>query len=216
MKLNEGKIALEELKGKLFGDVFNEEQLEGIIRAKGKSGQILELAIGLKNTSYTLDFEDGELKTNKCASTGKPLETMFITQINSIMDELLSGLKFEDSKLYKKISNLLYVPISKEGNPKDWFILDVIHINLHEDKHKELLEQLEKDYYLICSQLKKHIETSKDGFIHTSNGKYIQIRSKDSKPYRPIYSDLYEREVSNKNHAFYFKKDFMNYLLDIK
>ena len=209
MFLEEGKKALEDLKGKKFGEIFNECQLEGIVRAKGKSGQILELAIGLKNTSYTLDFEDGELKTNKCSATGKPLETMFITQINSMIDELLNGLKFEDSKLYKKISNLLYVPISKEGNPEEWFILDVIHINLHDNEHKEILAQLEADYYSICNQLKVHIETSKDGFIHTSNGKFIQIRSKDSKPYRPIYSQVYGREVSNKNHAFYFKKEFM-------
>ena len=94
MFLEEGKKALEDLKGKKFGEIFNECQLEGIVRAKGKSGQILELAIGLKNTSYTLDFEDGELKTNKCSATGKPLETMFITQINSMIDELLNGLKF--------------------------------------------------------------------------------------------------------------------------
>lgn len=213
MFLEEGKKALEDLKGKKFGEIFNQRQLEGIIRAKGKSGQILEMAIGLKNTNYTLDFENGELKTNKCSANGKPLETMFITQINSMMDELLTGLKFEDSKLYKKISNLLYVPISKEGDPKEWFILDVIHINLHEEKYKEILSQLEVDYYSICKQLKNHIETSKDGFIHTSNGEFIQIRSKDSKPYRPIYSKVYRREVSNKNHAFYFKKDFMKYIL---
>ena len=47
-----------------------------------------------------------------------------------MIEEFLNGLKFEDSKLYKKILNLLYVLISKEGNPKEWFILDVIHINL--------------------------------------------------------------------------------------
>lgn len=213
MLLQEAKVLLNDLRGKKFREIFREEQLQDIIKNKGKSGQIIELAIGLKNTNVTLDFEDGELKTNKCDCNGKPLETMFITQVNSMMDELLTGLKFEDSKLYKKISNLLYVPISKDGEPGEWFILNVIQINLKEDKHKELLKQLESDYYSICGQLKEHIETSKDGFIHTSNGKFIQIRSKDSKPYRPIYSTTYGKEVSNKNHAFYFKKDFMKYLL---
>ena len=55
----------------------------------------------------------------------------------------------------------------------------------------------------------EHIETSKDGLIHTSNGTHIQIRSKDSKPYHPIYSHKYGRYVSNKNHAFYFQKQFV-------
>ena len=132
-----------------------------------------------------------------------------------MLDELLRGLKFEESKLCKKICNLLYVPISKDGSPSEWFILDVIHINFNEDKHRNVLKQLEKDYYSICEQLKNHIENSKDGFIHTSNGEFIQIRSKDSQPYKPIYSEVYQREVSNKNHAFYFKKEFMKYLLGI-
>lgn len=214
MLLLEAKMLLEELKGKKFKEIFSNSDLEYIIKNKGKSGQIIEKAIGLNNSNVTLDFEDGELKTNKCDSNSKVLETMFITQVNSMMDELLTGLKFQDSKLYKKISNLLYVPISKEGNPEEWFIIDVIHINIKEDNHINLLKQLEEDYYSICEQLKNHIETSVDGFIHTSNGKFIQIRSKDSKPYHPIKSEVYGRDVSNKNHAFYFKKTFMNYLIE--
>lgn len=50
---------------------------------------------------------------------------------------------------------------------------------------------------------------SPDGFIHTSSGKHIQIRSKDSKPYHPIYSDIYKRNISDKNYDFYFKKQFV-------
>jgi DNA mismatch repair protein MutH len=61
--------------------------------------------------------------------------------------------------------------------------------------------------------LKQHIETSADGYIHTSNGRHIQVRSKDAKDarghYHPIYSTTYGRNVSNKNHAFYFQKQFV-------
>ncbi|MFR1709457.1 MAG: MutH/Sau3AI family endonuclease [Clostridium sp.] len=215
MKLKDAVMYLEELKGRKFEDIFSEEQLKDIIKNKGKSGQIIELAIGLKNTNVTLDFEDGELKTNKCDNKSKPLETMFITQISTMIDDLLKGKNFEECKVFKKISNLLYVPICKVGEPKEWFIIDAININLNEDKHKKLKAQLEEDYYSICKQLKEHIETSNDGFIHTSNGKYIQIRSKDSKPYFSIYSKVYDRYISNKNHAFYFKKEFMKYILDM-
>ncbi|MGL5715786.1 MAG: hypothetical protein ACRCX2_22380, partial [Paraclostridium sp.] len=89
-------------------------------------------------------------------------------------------------------------------------------VNLNETKFKEIREQLEEDYYSICKQLNEHIKTAPDKFIHTSNGKYIQIRSKDSKPYHAIYSETYGKEVSNKNHAFYFKKDFMKDIVKIK
>ncbi|MDU4889427.1 MAG: MutH/Sau3AI family endonuclease [Clostridium sp.] len=214
MKLEHALVSLKKLRGKRFEEIFTEEQLTDIIKNKGKSGQIIELAIGLSNTNVTLDFEDGELKTNKCDANSKPLETMFITQISSMIDELINENSFENSKLFKKITNLLYVPISKDGQPKDWFIIDAIHIDLNEDKHLKLREQLKDDYYSICKQLREHIETAEDGFIHTSNGKYIQIRSKDSKPYFPIFSDVYDKYVSNKNHAFYFKKEFMKYVME--
>ena len=78
---------------------------------------------------------------------------------------------------------------------------EYIH-SLCEDRFKDM----EK---LAMQKLKEHIETSRDGFIHTSNGTHIQVRSKDSKPYHPIYSARYGREVSNKNHAFYFQKQFV-------
>ncbi len=214
MKLDDAKILLEPLVGKRFGDILSEKQLEDIIKNKGKSGQLLEIVLGLKNTNTTLDFEDGELKTNKCNIVGQPKETMFITQIATMIDELLEKKDFYQSKLYKKIKNLLYVPISKEGEPKEWMFLPYTHVNLEAYKFTELKEQLENDYYTICDKLNEHISISVDGYIHTSNGHFIQIRSKDAKPYHPIYSKKIGRAVSNKNHAFYFKKEFMKYIVN--
>jgi DNA mismatch repair protein MutH len=75
-----------------------------------------------------------------------------------------------------------------------------------------MIRLVELDYYSICKQLVENINNSNDKFIHTANGKYIQIRSKDSKPYHPIYSSVFKRNISNKNHAFYFKKEFMEYV----
>ena len=212
MKLDDAKIKLDLIINVPLGNWMTQDQLQGIIRNKGKAGQLLEIALGLKNTSNNLDFEDGELKTNKCNRFGKPLETMFITQVLSIIDELLSAQNFYDTRLYGKIDNLLYVPISKDGSPEEWFFLPYKHVNLNEKKYYDLKIQLERDYYSICKQLKEHIEKGKDGNIHTSSGELIQIRSKDSMPYSPIYSKIYNKYVSNKNHAFYFKKEYMHYI----
>lgn len=216
MKLNQAKTLIDSLVGKKFGQVLTQEQMIDIIKNKGKTGQLLEITLGLNLSNTNLDFEDGELKTNKCDTTGKPLETMFITQISTMIDDLLSSKDFYQSNLYKKINNLLYVPISKVGEPTEWMFLPCTHVNLNDKKFHDLKLELEKDYYSICNQLNEHIKTSSDGFIHTSNGKYIQIRSKDAQPYNAIYSDIYKREVSNKNHAFYFKKEFMKYIVNIK
>lgn len=122
----------EELANIPFKEYLSPKQVKDamMIINKGKTGQLLELTIGLSLSNTTLDFEDGELKTNKCDHTGKPLETMFITQTSSIIDELLSNRKFKDTKLYKKIQRLLYVPISKEGDPSMWMYLKPIQISL--------------------------------------------------------------------------------------
>lgn len=215
MKLKEAQEKIVQLCNIPFSEIFNEADFETIKRNKGKTGQLLELALGKKLDSFNIDFEDGELKSNKCDQNGTPLETVFITQISSVIDELLEEKKFEDTHLYEKISNMLYVPVCKVGDPHDWMFLDAIHIDLSDDRFSSLLAIWRDDYYSICKQLKAHIETSADGFIHTSNGRHIQIRSKDSKPYHPIYSSTYGRYVSNKNHAFYFQRQFVFDVLDM-
>lgn len=209
MRLEEANKRLNNLVGIPFEILFSQNDLNMIIKNKGKTGQLLELALGMNLSSSNLDFDDGELKTNKCNAAGNPKETIFITQISSIIDELIDKKPFEQTHLYKKIKNILYVPVCKEGNPSDWRFLPSIHIDLSSPRYSELLNIWKQDYYSICEQIRNHIEKSPDGFIHTSSGKHIQIRSKDSKPYHPIYSDIYKRNISDKNYAFYFKKQFV-------
>lgn len=187
-----------------------------LIINKGKTGQLLEVTIGLKLSNTNLDFEDGELKTNKCYKSGKTKETMFITQIASVIDDLLVSKDFRGTKLYQKVKHILYVPIIKEGSIPDWMYLTPIEINLELPKYHALSTQLEKDYYDICKKMEKQLSASQNATLHTVSGKFIQIRTKDSKPYTPIYSNILDREISNKNRAFYFKKEFMEYIVALE
>ena len=209
MRLEDACNRFNRLAGIRFGDLFSPADMNMIIINKGKTGQLLELSLGMNLSSTNLDFDDGELKTNKCDAAGNPRETVFITQISSVIDELIQERPFEQTHLYEKISNILYVPVCKDGDPKNWMFLPSIHIDLASPRFSELRNIWRNDYYSICCQLKRHIETNPDGFIHTSNGQHIQVRSKDSKPYHPIYSSTYGRYVSDKNHAFYFQKQFV-------
>lgn len=213
MRLEEACRRFNELAGIRFGDLFSPTDMNMIIINKGKTGQLLELSLGMHLSSTNLDFDDGELKTNKCDATGNPRETVFITQISSVIDELIQERPFEQTHLYEKISNILYVPVCKDGRPEDWMFLPSIHIDLSLRKFAPLRDIWRDDYYSICEQLRYHIENSPDGFIHTSSGTHIQVRSKDARDasgsYHPIYSRVYGRYVSNKNHAFYFQKQFV-------
>lgn len=209
MKLAEARMRLEQVVNRPFGMMFTGADYEWVVN-KGKAGQALEIVLGLHNSSAPLDFEDGELKTNKCDARGNPRETVFISQILSVIDDMFNRKPFEESHLCHKISNILYVPVCKDGDPRDWMFLAPIHVDLNNPQFSSLREIWRDDYYSICDKLKNHVETSRDGFIHTSNGRHIQVRSKDSKPYHPIYSRVYGRYVSNKNHAFYFQKQFVH------
>lgn len=189
-----------------------EKEFSDIVKNKGKAGQILEKIILHKKLSSSLrDFEDGELKTNKCYSDGRPAETIAITQISNIIDDLIQNKPFEESRIAQKIHNILYVGIVREGDPHSWQFLTPIHIDFSDKKYNAIWEQLKTDYNFICQKIKSDIETT--GKISTSNGKYIQIRTKDSTPYHPIFSNIYNKHISSKNYAFYFKKDFIQ---DIK
>lgn len=208
MKLFEANIHFNSIANKPFSELFSTEDMAGIIRDKGRSGKLLERAIGLSNTNVNKDFEDGELKTNKCDASGKPSETIAITQISSHIDDLIANVPFETTWLYEKISNMLYIPVCKDGTPNEWFFLPSIHINLKDSKYESIFNQLKEDYNYICSEIKKTCEDKKQ--LSTISGKYIQIRTKDSQPYHPIMSKTYNYAVSDKNRAFYFKNDFIS------
>lgn len=196
-----------------FSELKRQENLDNFLINKGNTGQFLEQLLGLPNGSSLTDFVDGELKTNKSDSSGKPLETMFITQISKDFDQLFfTPFDINTNRLFTKISNLLYLPVCKvDTNPENWYFLPAYHIDVL--NNKKLLTQLQNDFEVIKQKILYDLEYSTDGYIHTSNGKYIQIRSKDTKrtngQYNPIYSQYLQRMVSNKNHAFYFKKEFM-------
>jgi DNA mismatch repair protein MutH len=209
VRVEEALPKLQAACGKRFSKLFANHPTD-LRTNKGHVGQLLLLHIGCNLDSELCDFENGELKTNKCSADGRPLETMFITQVNGLIDQLLSNpqVPFASSPLYQKIKRILYVPVVKESpNVGDWYFIRCIDIRV--PIASMLFKTLEQDYNSICRQLREHVSSANDGFIHTSSGKYLQIRSKDSKPYHPIYSSVAGRAVSDKNHAFYFQKKFM-------
>lgn len=91
-----------------------------------------------------------------------------------------------------------------------------IQVDLSLPKYHVLAQQLEADYYYICDQLNHQLSESVRSTLHTASGEFIQIRTKDSKPYHPIYSSIYGREISDKNRAFYFKKKFMKCITSLE
>jgi DNA mismatch repair protein MutH len=217
MTVEEALPLLQSACGRRFGDIFAGHP-EDLRTNKGHAGQLLLRHLGLQLDSKICDFENGELKTNKAFSTSRPRETMWISQISDRIDELLrpEPIEFIDSWIFQKIRNLVYLPVVKESlNAADWYYTRCIHIEVVPGG--ELFGKLDCDFRLICRGLRTCLERPQDEFIHTTNGAhYLQVRSKDSQPYSPIYSATFSRFVSNKNYGFYFMKAFMLDALDGK
>ena len=220
LKLQEAYQALAPLKGRRFSSLFEEEELCSIRRSRNKGiiGQLLERCAGLALSTRHLDFDDGELKSYKSNESGMPKETMAITQIGRGFDALfVEQVPYSETSLAKKIENMLVIAVCKDpkGDPGEWFIPAMFHIMATQGTY--LHERLAMDLDAIRTQVGCQLSGG-DGCLHTANGHYIQIRTKDSKDktgsYHPIRSERLGRLVSNKGFAFYFRKQFMEDLVD--
>lgn len=194
MRLEEANRRFNKLSGIRFKDLFSPADMQMITINKGKTGQLLELSLGMRLSNTNLDFEDGELKTNKCDADGNPRETVFITQISGVIDELITKRPFENTHLYEKISNILYVPVCKDGSPENWMFLPSIHIDLSKLEFAGLKDIWRNDYYSICDQIRNHLSTAPMGLYILLTGntfKYVARMPETVREtiiqYSPIY-----------------------------
>ena len=157
----------------------NFESLPKPRKNKGVRGQLLELALGIPNSSKLTDLVDGELKSYTKG------ESVAVTQLRHTLTEVFNKTPFNQSKLGIKISRTLYVAFDRENN------------FLGTATHTETNPLIESDYNEICD----YIRNTKTLHTFTGSNKVLQIRTKDSKPYHPI--TWKGQQLSNKGFAFY-------------
>ncbi len=199
------------LEGKTMGAIGQPDLVN-----KGVVGQIVEKKIGVSLSSDLLDFEDGELKSNKFLN-GKPAETLAVTQVGHLLPEIEGAIPWPNSMLLKKITSFIFLPIHKdEPEPKKWIIGKATHFSKGSFPHQ--YASLAEDYLAISLQIREVI--IKKGELHTLNGpnKYLQIRTKDSKDAAGKYHPIKYKGIilSSKNYAFYLRPHFLNDILKIE
>ena len=161
----------------------NFDSLPKPMQNKGGRGQLLELALGIPNSSNLTDLVDGELKS---FTKG---ESVAVTQLRHTLPEIFNNTPFNKSKLGIKISRTLYVAFDRNNN------------FLGTATHTETNKLIESDYNDIC----EFIRNAKTLHTFTGRNGILQIRTKDSKDrngnYHPI---IWEgKEISNKGFALY-------------
>ena len=110
----------------------NFEALPKPRKNKGVRGQLLELALGIPNSSKLTDLVDGELKSYTKG------ESVAVTQLRHTLTEVFNKTPFNQSKLGIKISRTLYVAFDRNNN------------FLGTATHTETNKLIEEDYNDIC------------------------------------------------------------------
>lgn len=196
---------------KISGKTFKELGLTDDQINKGGTGQNLLLKIGLTLTSDLLDTTDGEIKSTMFVN-GKPKETVWVTQLQHLLDEIVEQVEWERSSLFKKLYRTIYVPVHKDSkDPLDWYYGEPVL--LEHSGISNLSSKLKQDYEFISNQIRTIIKNNEQ--IHTINGPnfFLQIRTKASKSgstgqYTPM---VYKgHQLSNKYYAFYLRKEFLH------
>ena len=159
---------------------------------KGVRGQLLELALGIPNSSNLTDMVDGELKS---FTKG---ESIAVTQLKHTLPQIFNKTPFSQTKIGIKLQQTLYVGFDRQNN----FLGTT---TLTPDTAPEHYELLQNDYDFIANRIRESFYNKSE--LHTFNGLngLLQIRTKDSKDRNGNYHPIYWKgqKMTNKGFAFY-------------
>ena len=159
---------------------------------KGVRGQLLELALGIPNSSKLTDMVDGELKS---FTKG---ESIAVTQLKHTLPQIFNKTPFSQTKIGIKLQQTLYVGFDRQNN----FLGTT---TLTPDTAPEHYELLQNDFHFIANRIRESFYNKSE--LHTTNGLngLLQIRTKDSKDRNGNYHPIYWKgqKMTNKGFAFY-------------
>jgi len=181
---------------------------------KGFAGQWLEKLLHASPhpcSNHKTDFIDGDLKTFTVTHEHNPRDTIAITTISSIMSDIEKGLPFEETQFYKKIEHLLLIPLYKPSDDVgSWCFLEGTYVHL--TPQLPVFHILKDEYEDIVSSIRYGFTREFTFSDLELRRNYLEVRTKDSTPYRPIKKNGFC--YSNKGRAFFFRKPCVTDLLN--
>lgn len=157
---------------------------------KGHVGLLIEEIIGLPHSSNHLDFNDGELKVfpvYKIKPTRARSPAIFkdpALESYRAKETIAITMFSRDERVLQKLKRVIFLPYYRDTD-REIEIFRPWVFNL-DTAGSDIRKQIEIDYQTI-----KNIDK-----LHTTNGKYIQIRTKGGK--------------GSKSYAWYMMKSFIN------
>lgn len=189
---------LKELEMKKITNVFNQIEIKEM-ESRSKMTRIFAEKINEMCGTHSLKVRLCLVSENHI-----PFEVIALSQFKHDFDEHIYESNLYNTELYNNIENSVIIFIKKTGRIENYEILNSIHLSENCDE----LYELKKDYYNICEEIKKNLSTGRK--LSSVKGGYLVCKPKDSKPYKPIYSDIFSREVSDKNYGWYFRKKWLS------
>ena len=171
---------------------------------KGARGQLIELALGIPNSSKLTDLVNGELKTFTVG------ESIAVTSLKHCLSDIIDGtVEFEDSKVGQKLAQTIYVGFTRNN---DYVGTELLNEEVDPQHYQELAE----DYGYIAAQIKAAYTTGSELHTITGPNKLLQIRTKASKNKYGEYTPLCYNgvELKDKYMAFYLLADFGKKIVD--
>ena len=192
------KLSVEQVENKLNNFDWSQLNKPGI--NKGDRGQDFETALGIKNGSDLIDLIDGELKSFTIG------QTIAVTQLQHCLSQIIDDtVEFEDSKVFEKLKQTIYVGFDKVGN----FLKSK---TINEENSPEHYLELAEDYGYISAQIKAAYSAGTELHTITGPNNLLQIRTKASKKADGTYTPLTFSgvELKDKAMAFYLLSNFGN------
>ncbi len=186
---------------------------KGKIENKGLFGTQTELVIGCKGGDKLPDFNNGDAKTIKIVND-KVDESCNITMIqDNVLPEIMEGVNFYDSYVFKKIGKTLFMPINRDGGDENWknwtygesFVFS-------REYFQKIFDEMENDWNHICSRIQYLV---KSGQYITSKlvnqgrtVKIIELRTKGEGQKSTSFNHYNGLQISEKSktYSLYFKQ----------
>ncbi|NVK25887.1 MAG: DNA mismatch repair endonuclease MutH [Gammaproteobacteria bacterium] len=202
---------IELMAGLTLGEIANELDVmvpEDLTVEKGWAGQLIEAYLGA--TAGNLpepDFQHLgiELKTIPIDSSGKPLETTFVS-VAPLSGEITGT--WQDSTVYKKLNHVLWVPIIAERK------MAIPHRQIATPFLWKMTKHWESELSRDWQELTDLIVFGHHDKINATHGQWLQLRPKAADS--SVRTDAYDQQgnpVKAPPKGFYLRTDFTRQLL---
>ena len=213
--------AIEEVSGVRLGDILTPVEL-AVLPGSSDLNRTMVDRVLVELTGHGLaeapEFDE-VLKTYKALADGSAEQTSSFVTIGHFIDDLAAGVAIELTPLFRRLVDVVLVPVFHDDGPADeWCVYSPTEFAVTDPVFRPEATRLDAEYRLVCERLSEdydRLESDPGAIIKegtTSVARFLQIRTKDAKPYHPMLSSRLGIEVSDKTYGFYLTTGFLDHV----